>query len=118
MLFQKISSFKRSGLMGHTRRDIAAVSILVAFAVVARGDESLPPETVQRLKDATVYVKTEIGPVAMTGSGFVIQVTGDTALIVTNQHVIAKPKELRVGGYIPGLRGRDRLALARIQTAL
>ena len=81
-------------------------------------DESLPAEMVQQLKDATVYIKTEIGPIKMTGTGFVIEVTGDTALIATNQHVIAKPAELKQGGYIPGLRGRDRLALMRIQQAL
>ncbi len=54
----------------------------------------------------------------MTGSGFVIQVTGDSALIATNHHVIARPKELQVGGYIPGLNGRDKAALKQLQLAL
>src|SRR5258708_1286494 len=104
--------------MGHVRIAIFVSLIMVFATVVASADDSLPAETVQRLKDATVYVKTEIGPIGMSGSGFVIQSTGDSALIVTNQHVISKPKELRLGGYIPGLRGRDRIALSRLQTAL
>ncbi len=104
--------------MGLVRRaNIAWVALLCA-AAVARADDSLPAETVQRLKAATVYVKTEIGPLKMTGSGFVIEVTGDSALIVTNQHVIAKPAEMQVGGFIPGLRGRDRITLAKLQRAL
>ncbi len=79
---------------------------------------ALSPETARRLKEATVFVKVAIGPLALTGSGFVIQSTGDTALIVTNQHVVAKPKVLAPGGFVPGLRGRDRLALMRIQQLL
>ena len=47
-----------------------------------------------------------------------IQAAADSALIVTNQHVIAKPKILEPMGFIPGLRGRDRIALRRIQQAL
>jgi S1-C subfamily serine protease len=106
------------GFMTVARCLVLASILFSSTALTARGDEPLSPETVQRLKDATVYVKTEIGPVALTGSGFVVQVTGDSALIVTNEHVIAKPRELRLGGYIPGLRGRDRLALASLQAAL
>jgi S1-C subfamily serine protease len=103
--------------MGQARQAIALCLLLVpAAAVIA--DDALPPEMVQRLKDATVYVKTKIGPLQMTGSGFVIQTTRDTALVVTNQHVIVKPKELQEGSYIPGLRGRDRLALRHLQSAL
>src|SRR5262245_32288090 len=100
-------------------RILVHTSLFLFFATVAaEAQDSLPADTLQRLKDATVYVKTAIGPIEMSGSGFVIQVTGDSALLVTNQHVIVKPKELRVGGYIPGLRGRDRLALMKLQSAL
>jgi len=89
-----------------------------AAPVAARGDETLSIETMQRLKDATVYVKVALGPVNWSGSGFVIQVSGDTAVIVTNQHVVGKPKELLQGSFIPGLRGRDRIALMRLQRAM
>jgi S1-C subfamily serine protease len=87
-------------------------------ATAARADESLAPETARRLKEATVYVKVAIGPLNLSGSGFVIQAAGDSALIVTNQHVVTKPKILEPMGFIPGLRGRDRIALRRIQMAL
>jgi S1-C subfamily serine protease len=103
-------------------RDLAsglgAVLALVVAAAAARADESLAPETARRLKEATVYVKVAIGPLSLSGSGFVIQAAGDSALIVTNQHVVTKPKILEPMGFIPGLRGRDRLALRRIQQAL
>jgi len=104
--------------MGLLRRASTVWLVLTLAAVAARGDDSLSPDTLQRLKDATVYVKTEIGPIAMTGSGFVIDVTGDGALIATNHHVIAKPKVLEVGGFVPGLRGRDQLALRKLQLDL
>ena len=94
-------------------------ALILGFATAAvHADESLAPETARRLKDATVYVKVAIGPLALSGSGFVIQAAGDSALIVTNQHVITKPKILTPLGFIPGLRGRDRFALMRIQQAL
>ena len=37
---------------------------------------------------------------------------------MTNQHVVTKPKVLSPLGFVPGLRGRDRMALVRIQQAL
>ena len=92
--------------------------LLISTAAVARGDEGLAPETARRLKEATVYVKVAIGPLPITGSGFVIQSEGGSALVVTNHHVIAKPKVLTQGSFIPGLRGRDRIALMRLQNAL
>ncbi|MBI3866790.1 MAG: trypsin-like peptidase domain-containing protein [Planctomycetia bacterium] len=104
--------------MGLLRGAALTSLIVVTLAVSGRADESLPAETVQRLKDSTVYIKTTIGPVKMTGSGFVIQVAGDTVLVATNQHVVAKPNELRVGGFIPGLRGRDRMFLRSLQAGL
>jgi S1-C subfamily serine protease len=104
--------------MGLVRRVISVVLVLFATAALARAQDSLPAETVQQLKDASVYIKTVIGPVTLTGSGFVIDVTGDSALIVTNNHVISKPAELQVGGFVPWLRGRDRFTLRRMQQGL
>jgi len=104
--------------MSLVRRTIVVWLLLVSGALIAKADESLPADTVQSLKNSTVYVKTEIGTLPMSGSGFVIQVTGDTALIATNHHVITKPKELRIGSFIPGLRGRDQFTLRKLQQAL
>jgi S1-C subfamily serine protease len=104
--------------MKHQLSPVRAAFVLISAAGLARADGSLPPETMRRLKDATVYVKVAIGPVTLSGSGFAIQSSGDSALIVTNQHVVTKPKVLTPLGFIPGLRGRDRLTLMRIQQAL
>jgi S1-C subfamily serine protease len=101
--------------MGLLRRASVVWLGLACAALGARADDALSPDALQRLKDATVYIKTEIGPIGMTGSGFVIDVTGDAALIATNHHVIAKPKVLEVGSFIPGLRGRDQMALRKLQ---
>src|SRR5579872_1295906 len=104
--------------MGLARRVVCTLVLFPSLVALAYGDDSLPPDALQKLKGATVYVKTEIGPLPLSGSGFVIDVTGDTALIATNHHVVTKPKELQAGTFIPGLRGRDRMAIRRIQQAL
>lgn len=104
--------------MKHLRGSYRPALVLLLAAAAAHADESLAPETARRLKEATVYVKVAVGPLSMSGSGFVIQSAGDSALIVTNQHVVTKPKVLAPGGFVPGLRGRDRFALMRIQQAL
>jgi S1-C subfamily serine protease len=47
-----------------------------------------PAEVVRRLKDATVYIKNKVGGRALaSGSGFVIEVHGDTCIVATNRHV-------------------------------
>ncbi len=45
-------------------------------------------EIIRRLKDASVYIKLSLGgrPIG-TGSGFVIEVRGDTVVVATNRHV-------------------------------
>lgn len=89
-----------------------------AMADAGNSQQGLPLEIMQALKASTVYVKTEIGPISFSGSGFVMSQDGDTTLIATNNHVVSKPKELQLGGYIPGLRGRSRMALTRLQATV
>ena len=46
------------------------------------------PEIVRRLKEATVYIKTKLGARTISsGTGFVIEVRGDTTVLATNRHV-------------------------------
>lgn len=52
-----------------------------------RADGPIPPALLGKLKAATVFVKVTAGPIHATGSGFVIRVDGNTALIATNDHV-------------------------------
>ena len=54
-------------------------------------DGQISTELLGKLKAATVFVRVDAGSFGATGSGFVLRVTGDTALIVTNHHV-AEPK--------------------------
>jgi S1-C subfamily serine protease len=54
----------------------------------ARGDGPIPPGLLGKLKAATVFIKVSAGPVEASGSGFVLRVDGDLALIVTNNHVV------------------------------
>ena len=45
-------------------------------------------EVVRRLKDATVYLKHKVGGRTLaSGTGFVIEVRGDTVILATNRHV-------------------------------
>ena len=54
-------------------------------------DGQIPPALLKKLKAATVFIKVRAGLIAGSGSGFVLRVDGDKALIVTNDHV-AEPK--------------------------
>jgi S1-C subfamily serine protease len=53
----------------------------------ARADGPIPADLLTRLKAATVFIKVSAGHVQGTGSGFVLKVDGNTALVVTNNHV-------------------------------
>lgn len=52
-----------------------------------RGDGQIPPKLLESLKASTVFIKVRTREFQASGSGFVLKVDGDTALIVTNQHV-------------------------------
>jgi hypothetical protein len=62
-----------------------------APADVATPDRTAPldqKEILRRLKDATVLINTKVGKKTIgNGSGFVIEVNGDTVLLGTNRHV-------------------------------
>jgi hypothetical protein len=73
--------------------------VIVLAAAAAGAEESISPETLRDIKDATVYVKVEAEGDSGSGSGFVIRIDGNSALVVTNHHVI-EPKiiEVEIGG--------------------
>jgi S1-C subfamily serine protease len=80
-------------------RAIEPVAAVTPIALVATSTESLPagssaspvPDSDQimsRLKDATVYLKHKVaGRTLSSGTGFVIEVRGDTVVLATNRHV-------------------------------
>jgi S1-C subfamily serine protease len=59
---------------------------------VAEGQ--IPPALLAKLKAATVFIKVHAGTRESRGSGFLLQSEGNTALIVTNEHV-AVPSDKR-----------------------
>lgn len=63
----------------------------VGWCLPARADDGIPPKTLADIKAATVFVKIETARVSGSGSGFVMRIDGDTALIVTNDHVVSPP---------------------------
>ncbi len=54
-------------------------------------DDGLSPKTLAAIKRATVFIEVEVEGLSTGGSGFVVLVDGDSALIVTNHHVV-EPK--------------------------
>jgi regulation of enolase protein 1 (concanavalin A-like superfamily) len=81
----------------------AFVVVVGALAVSsARGQESLPLNAVAAIKAATVLITTADGAErgsGGSGTGFVIRVEGQTAYIVTNNHVISPTRD-RAGGRL------------------
>jgi hypothetical protein len=77
-------------------RRLLAGLLVVPFVVATLSITALPAsaqipaEILKDVKAATVFVKVRTDQGAGSGSGFLIQVDGDKARIVTNQHVIAK----------------------------
>ena len=73
------------------RRFLALVACLVAPAPPARTQDAIPPETLDAVKRAVVFVRVQGEGWAATGSGFVVAADGQKVLIATNQHV-AQPR--------------------------
>jgi len=100
------------------RRLALAVLIVAGSALAARAQETIPPDVLQKVKQASVFVKVSLGPLEYSGSGFALQTDGQTVYLVTNDHVVAKPNLDAFGPWQFGLRGRDLLELRKIQLAI
>lgn len=70
---------------------VITTALVLAQAAHARAQDGIPAPTLAGLKAATVYVKVSTARGVGTGSGFVMRVDGDTALVVTNEHVVVPP---------------------------
>lgn len=64
-----------------------------------------PAQANARVKDATVFIKVKLPGGSGSGTGFVIRVDGDKALIATNAHVVSHESE---GGEGPEAEAKDR----------
>jgi S1-C subfamily serine protease len=73
----------------------AATSTVTATSAIENTDSAPTappaidgPEIVRRLKESTVYLKNVVGGKTLaSGTGFVIEVRGDTVMLATNRHV-------------------------------
>ena len=86
---------KRDPSTGRSRRaglSLLTLTLLLGLAGSSRG-QAIDRAVLDRAKDATVYIKLKAsGQMRSAGSGFVIRVTGDSLLVMTNRHV-AVPDE-------------------------
>jgi S1-C subfamily serine protease len=69
---------------------------VLGFGVTASAQENMSPQTLKAVKEAIAFVKVEVSGLSGSGSGFVIKVDKDTALVVTNHHVIEPKVEMMV----------------------
>lgn len=70
---------------------IVALGIL-CLATAVSGQDVSPTKTIAATKRSTVFLRiVGQGGISGSGSGFVVDVDGDTVLIATNRHV-AEPK--------------------------
>ena len=69
-------------------RPILLVATYCLMSLQSVSGQAIPQETLTALKAATVYVRVDMGPLAGTGSGFLIGKEGKYAFLVTNEHVV------------------------------
>jgi S1-C subfamily serine protease len=79
-----------------------------------KGGNGIPARDLAELKAATVFVKVEAGPMAGSGSGFVMKLDGDTAYVVTNNHVVNPKVEI----ILPPAQPRGRWPHSRVPPSL
>jgi S1-C subfamily serine protease len=70
---------------------VLAFGFLILVAAT-RADDGIPPETVDAVKKATVFVRVQGSNWRGSGSGFVVWADKDSALVATNYHVVASPE--------------------------
>jgi S1-C subfamily serine protease/DNA-binding beta-propeller fold protein YncE len=91
----------------------------------------IPRQTLERLKGATVFVRVGTGPLATTGSGFLLKKLNGVGYIVTSAHVVALPgrspariecvfhsgstEELSVAATVAGLDQERDLAILKVR---
>lgn len=74
------------------RRFASPVLFAALLAPLAQSQDSIPKETLDAVKHATVFIQVSGANFAASGSGFVVATDKDGALIATNHHVISTPE--------------------------
>ena len=67
---------------------VAFLATAIALTGQIMGQQRMPSELRNTLKDATVYIRTSNDEQGGTGTGFVVQKNGSNVYIATNHHVI------------------------------
>ncbi|MDR3638831.1 MAG: trypsin-like peptidase domain-containing protein [Isosphaeraceae bacterium] len=81
---------------------VPVIVFIVLLGLAGSGwGQAIDKSVLDQAKDATVFVKVKAGRVQGSGTGFVIKVTGDTVLVMTNKHVIAHAVEDVPQGVTP-----------------
>jgi S1-C subfamily serine protease len=103
-------------------RRVCGWALLMPLLMVGANDavaqDAIAPEVLQRLKQATAFIKVQAASLDWSGSGFVIHGDGETAYLVTNAHVVSKPNWADSIPFPFGFRGRDPFDLRRLQQEL
>ncbi len=87
-----------------------ALLLMLVLPLTAFG-QGLPPETLKRIKDATVFIIVRGERQGGTGSGFVVRQDKDDTYIVTNNHVIDFDHEIRAAGGTPKSTSPARISV-------
>src|SRR5262245_14302641 len=70
------------------------VLVVAVFACGSHltAQDALPPDVLKHLKNASVFINCEIGPLQATGTGFLVRVDSNVGYIITNHHVVEEPE--------------------------
>jgi len=107
---------KSRWLLFSSVNSVVAAVVLISIGIVsfgrASGQEAIPEQTLQSLKDATVFVRVTMGSESGSGSGFLIGTQDEFAFIITNEHVVRKrgqAKRVVTVDFFSGTKKRKRL---------
>ena len=97
-------------------RALAALVVLNAVHCGSVRADELPPDVLQRIKAATVFVQLKArGYGASSGTGFVIRQEGEETLIVTHLKVIRMPSYYGTAPIPAGIKGETRQHVLKVR---
>jgi S1-C subfamily serine protease len=96
------------------RTTLLALLSLACLTTSASGEDAISTKTLAAIKRATVFIKVDVQGLSGSGSGFVMKVDGDTALVVTNHHVVEPNIKVTVTPRPSKVRPRRRPPIRRL----
>src|SRR5262249_8491964 len=87
---------------------------LACLTTSASGEDAISAKTLAAIKRATVFIKVDVQGLSGSGSGFVMKEDGDTALVVTNYHVVEPKIKVTVTPRPSKVRPRRRPPTRRL----